>query len=96
MTASMAIEAPPPESNWEPIPFDNADYKSLPTEEKFEEELINEGPVSERYYPVQIGQVLDSRYQICGKVGYGIASTVWLARDLQWARFVYPHWSTYS
>ncbi|KAK2765391.1 hypothetical protein FQN54_008237 [Arachnomyces sp. PD_36] len=42
----------------------------------------------EKYYPVRIGQVLEDRYQIVGKVGYGVFSTVWLARDFQESRHV--------
>lgn len=41
-----------------------------------------------RYYPVNIGDVFRSRYQIIGKLGYGITSTVWLARDLQYVLFL--------
>lgn len=33
-------------------------------------------------YPVKIGDVLQNRYEIITKVGYGGCSTVWLARDL--------------
>ena len=35
------------------------------------------------YYPVVIGDVLYSRYQVVGKLGFGVSSTVWLARDLR-------------
>ena len=35
------------------------------------------------YYPVSIGEVLSSRYQVVGKLGFGVTSTVWLARDLE-------------
>ncbi|KAI8673051.1 Protein kinase domain-containing protein [Fusarium sp. Ph1] len=34
-----------------------------------------------RFYPVHLGQVLNGRYQIATKLGYGANSTVWLARD---------------
>ncbi|KAI9676668.1 MAG: hypothetical protein M1829_002986 [Trizodia sp. TS-e1964] len=37
---------------------------------------------STSFYPVRIGQVLNSRYQVVGKLGYGGYSTVWLCRDL--------------
>lgn len=37
----------------------------------------------EQYYPVKIGQILDSSYKILGKLGYGSYSTVWLARDVR-------------
>ena len=36
----------------------------------------------EHYYPVCVGQVFNSRYQVVGKLGYGAYSTVWLCRDL--------------
>ncbi|KAL2849803.1 CMGC/CLK protein kinase [Aspergillus pseudodeflectus] len=38
---------------------------------------------AENYYPASIGQVLESRYQIVSKLGYGTSSTVWLCRDLR-------------
>jgi serine/threonine-protein kinase SRPK3 len=41
----------------------------------------------EDYYPMCIGDVIQDRYQVVAKLGYGTASTVWLARDL--------HHSTY-
>ena len=36
-----------------------------------------------KYYPVNIGDVFSSKYQIIGKLGFGVTSTVWLARDLE-------------
>ncbi|KAM5448142.1 hypothetical protein McanMca71_004250 [Microsporum canis] len=33
------------------------------------------------YYPVKIGQLLNDRYRIIAKLGYGAYSTVWLASD---------------
>ncbi|KAE8146490.1 kinase-like domain-containing protein [Aspergillus avenaceus] len=41
-----------------------------------------------QYYPANIGDVLTSRYQIIGKLGLGVTSTVWLARDLDGHRYV--------
>ncbi|KAK5996744.1 Serine/threonine-protein kinase SRPK [Cladobotryum mycophilum] len=35
-----------------------------------------------RFYPAQLGQIVNERYQIATKLGYGSSSTVWLARDL--------------
>lgn len=35
------------------------------------------------FFPVKIGDVFDSKYQVIGKLGYGGYSTVWLCRDLQ-------------
>ena len=44
--------------------------------------------LAEHYYPVRIGQLLESRYQIVGKLGFGVTSTVWLTRDLPGRRHV--------
>jgi hypothetical protein len=35
------------------------------------------------YYPVNIGDVLNSKYQVIGKLGFGVTSTVWLAHNLE-------------
>lgn len=35
------------------------------------------------FYPVHIGEVFQSRYQVLGKLGYGSRSTAWLCRDLR-------------
>ncbi|KAJ2990091.1 hypothetical protein NUW54_g8582 [Trametes sanguinea] len=40
------------------------------------------------FYPVELGEVLHSRYQVIGKLGYGGYSTVWLCRDLAEHRYV--------
>lgn len=41
------------------------------------------------YYPLKIGDDLDDgRYLLVDKLGYGGYSTIWLARDLQMARYV--------
>lgn len=34
------------------------------------------------FHPVYIGDVYHDRYKILSKIGYGVYSTVWLARDL--------------
>ncbi|CAG7996098.1 unnamed protein product [Penicillium nalgiovense] len=41
-----------------------------------------------KYYPANIGDVLISKYQIVGKLGFGTTSTAWLARDLEGHRYV--------
>ena len=69
-------------SPWKPLGFDNANFETLRASQVFEEERYNNFSKG-RYYPVQIGQVLDMRYQVVGKLGFGLGSTVWLARDLQ-------------
>jgi hypothetical protein len=35
------------------------------------------------YYPVDIGDVFASKYQVVGKLRFGVTLTVWLAHDLQ-------------
>ena len=44
----------------------------------------------QQYYPVNIGDVYRSKYQVVGKLGYGAYSTVWLCRDL---RYLLPSWT---
>lgn len=36
----------------------------------------------DRFYPARLGQVLNGRYELATKLGYGSGSTVWLAHDL--------------
>lgn len=35
------------------------------------------------WYPVQIGQLFNRRYEVLCKLGYGGTSTIWLAKDLE-------------
>jgi hypothetical protein len=66
-----------------PRSFSNLRYDLIPESIKIEEETVpNYCP--ERFYPVRIGEVLSSRYQVVGKLGFGTTSTVWLARDLKY------------
>lgn len=47
----------------------------------YEEELV---PIAlQNFYPMQMGEVINDRYQITAKLGFGGRSTVWLARDLR-------------
>ncbi|OTA35273.1 hypothetical protein BTJ68_04312 [Hortaea werneckii EXF-2000] len=66
----------------QPRSFPSTGFPLLPTDTKFEEERLL-GYKAEEYYPVQLGEVFKSRYQVLAKLGYGTASTVWLCRDLQ-------------
>lgn len=34
------------------------------------------------FYPMRLYEVLNDRYQVSAKLGWGTSSTVWLARDL--------------
>ena len=36
---------------------------------------------AEAYFPAHLGQVLQNRYRIVGKLGFGINSTMWLSWD---------------
>ncbi|PPJ58304.1 hypothetical protein CBER1_11232 [Cercospora berteroae] len=58
----------------------------LPTGVKVEEERLV-GYRAEDFYPVNLGEVFRSRYQVVAKLGFGTTSTVWLCRDLQLSRF---------
>lgn len=57
-------------------------YMALPLETPVEEEALPHYR-KEEYYPVNIGDVYESRYEIAGKLGYGAYSTSWLCRDLR-------------
>lgn len=56
----------------------------IPTETPIEEETLPHYEVA-HYYPVRIGDVYHTRYEVAGKLGYGAYSTSWLCRDLQCA-----------
>ncbi len=73
--------APHPLGTGSPRKFPSRGCVVIPESLKIEEETLPDY-VPGRYYPVRIGEVLASRYQVVGKLGYGMTSTVWLARDL--------------
>jgi serine/threonine-protein kinase SRPK3 len=57
--------------------FETVNASKILDEERFEE--FKKG----QYYPVNIGDIYSSKYQVVGKLGFGVTSTVWLARDLE-------------
>ncbi|KAK5696512.1 hypothetical protein LTR97_007815 [Elasticomyces elasticus] len=59
-------------------------FKTIESDLLVEEETLD-GYRPERYYPATLGQLFHNRYQVVGKLAYGIASTVWLCRDLNHA-----------
>lgn len=63
---------------WKPCPIP---AKLLPTADLVEEEHTPHYK-PQHFYPVRLYQILNKRYQIAAKIGYGTSSTVWLARDL--------------
>ncbi|RDH33501.1 kinase domain protein [Aspergillus welwitschiae] len=54
---------------------------TLPAAELIEEECTPRYTPN-HYYPVRLYEILNDRYQITAKLGWGTSSTVWLARDL--------------
>jgi hypothetical protein len=55
--------------------------ESLPLDVLVDEEKIP-GYRSQYFYPANPGDVLDRRYELKAKIGWGSESTVWLARDI--------------
>ncbi|KAG6111894.1 hypothetical protein E4U13_004546 [Claviceps humidiphila] len=72
---------------WKPLAFPSKGFPVIPTDEKIEEETLP-NYVASRFYPVKIGEIFRARYQVVGKLGYGVTSTVWLARDFNERRYV--------
>ena len=57
-------------------------YERISPDQLVEEETL---PAyhPKHYYPAQIGELFEDRFQILSKLGFGSSSTIWLARDLQ-------------
>ena len=72
---------------WLTKEFSNPHFERIGASQLIEEETLPDY-LAERYYPVRIGELLELRYQVVGKLGFGITSTVWLARDLIGRRHV--------
>ncbi|KAJ5558175.1 kinase-like domain-containing protein [Penicillium sp. DV-2018c] len=62
--------------------FSQSNFLLLDSAEKFEEETLP-WYSPDRFYPIKIGEIFQSRYQVIGKLGFGGYSTAWLCRDLQ-------------
>ncbi|EFY85852.1 protein kinase-like protein [Metarhizium acridum CQMa 102] len=62
--------------------FPAVGFEKLPLHMKIEEETVPDYK-AERFYPVVLGEIFNSRYRIVAKLGFGTASTVWLCRDLR-------------
>jgi hypothetical protein len=63
------------------LQFPTSGFDTIPQHIIAEEEQFAEFKAG-LYYPVNIGEVYASKYQILGKLGFGTTSTVWLARNL--------------
>ncbi|KAL0959526.1 hypothetical protein HGRIS_011239 [Hohenbuehelia grisea] len=62
-------------------------FKLIDPSVKVEEEGL-EWYSPTRFYPVSLGQVLNSKYQVLVKLGFGSCSTAWLCRDLDARKYV--------
>ncbi|KAG5916738.1 hypothetical protein E4U61_003377 [Claviceps capensis] len=60
----------------------------ISADEKIEETRHTPRLRGVQFYPVKIGEIVRARYHIVGELGYGVTSTVWLARDLSGCRHV--------
>lgn len=49
---------------------------------QIEEETLPKYNVN-AFYPTRLDEILNDRYQVITKLGFGVTATVWLARDLQ-------------
>lgn len=64
-----------------------SNFPILDSAVKIEEERM---PAFDRglFYPVKLGDVFRSRYQVLSKLGFGANSTVWFCRDLHQHRYI--------
>ncbi|KAI1913070.1 hypothetical protein LOZ64_004223 [Ophidiomyces ophidiicola] len=62
-------------------------FPTIPADRLIEEEEIPNYK-ADRFYPVQLGEIFQERYQIIAKLGFGSSSTIWLARDLRDHQYV--------
>ena len=67
---------------WPQLKFPTSGFEVVSDAVLLEEEQLEEFQRG-IYFPVKIGDVFSSKYQVVGKLGFGVTSTVWPARDLQ-------------
>ncbi|KUL84813.1 hypothetical protein ZTR_07267 [Talaromyces verruculosus] len=65
-----------------PRPFPSTTNLTLIDQTQLIEEETLPTYEAHRYYPIQQAEILNERYQVLAKLGYGVTSTVWLGRDL--------------
>ncbi|KAF4505746.1 hypothetical protein G6O67_007663 [Ophiocordyceps sinensis] len=65
----------------QPRKFPSSGFETIDPSQRVEEERLRLYG-SQDYYPMRIGQVVQGRYQVVAKLGYGTSSTVWLSRHL--------------
>ena len=64
-----------------PSAFSNRFYRISPSD-LIEEETLP-GYVPAHYYPTLIGEIIQNRYQVVGKLRFEACSSVWFARDMR-------------
>lgn len=64
-----------------PLRFPTAGLDPVRDPLSLEQEQLD-GFATSQYYPINMGDVLASKYQVIWELGFGTASTVWLARNL--------------
>ncbi|KFH44240.1 Serine/threonine-protein kinase-like protein [Hapsidospora chrysogenum ATCC 11550] len=70
----------------QPREFPSSGFEVIDPSQRVEEEKL---PFyrSDDYYPMRIGEIIQDRYQVVAKLGYGTGSTVWLSRDLKGRKY---------
>ncbi|RAH82717.1 CMGC protein kinase [Aspergillus japonicus CBS 114.51] len=70
-------------SQWTSVPreFPSSGFMLLDSSVHLEEETLPTHQ-AQKYYPIQQGEVINNRYQVLARLGYGVTSTVWFGRDL--------------
>jgi hypothetical protein len=58
-------------------------FVAIDTARKIEEECLDTYQ-AEDFYPVYMGEVFRSTYQVVSKLGFGSRSTAWLCKDLKY------------
>jgi serine/threonine protein kinase len=80
-SSNMAIPATVPQF---PAASDAAEYGDfVDSDDDYEVTEYTECPYGYKFYPIQIGEVIDQTYRIDHKLGHGGFSTVWMAHDLK-------------
>ncbi|PYH92493.1 kinase-like protein [Aspergillus ellipticus CBS 707.79] len=87
MLSSLRRSLPQLGRKWKPLNFSNLNFVRISEYHKIEEETLPDY-VASQYYPTRIGEVIQERYQVVGKLGIGSTSTAWLARDMSGRRYV--------
>ncbi|KAG6871840.1 hypothetical protein C0995_015879 [Termitomyces sp. Mi166 len=70
-----------------PRVFPATGFHNIPPSKKVEEELLD-WYTPQSFYPVRIGDIIRSKYQVLYKLGYGTTSTLWICRDLHRDEYV--------